>query len=90
MQKSYFKKICTEKIYFKFFKIKLAKLVSNDMESFSDASSSSVDIEEEVTKQTNTFKPFDMEPRKAIPKKYFALEKENNCQEEINLTRQDS
>ena len=30
-----------------------------------------------------------MEPRKAIPKKYFVSEKENTCEEEINLTRQD-
>ena len=58
--------------------------------SFSDATRNSSDIEEEVLKQTNTFKPFDMEPRKAIPKKDFVLEKENNCEEEINLTRQDS
>ena len=58
--------------------------------SFSDATRNSSDIEEEVIKQTNTFKPFDMEPRKAIPKKDFVLEKENNCEEEINLTRQDS
>ena len=58
--------------------------------SFSDATRNSSDIEEEVTKQTNTFKPFDMEPRKAIPRKDFVLEKENNCEEEINLTRQDS
>ena len=58
--------------------------------SFLDATRNSSDIEEEVIKQTNTFKPFDMEPRKAIPKKDFVLEKENNCEEEINLTRQDS
>ena len=58
--------------------------------SFSDATRNSSDIEEEVIKQTNTFKPFDMEPRKAIPKKDFVLEKENNCEEEINLTRQNS
>ena len=58
--------------------------------SFSDAPRNSSDLEDEVIKQTNTFKPFDMEPRKAIPKKDFVLEKENNCEEEINLTRQDS
>ena len=61
----------------------------NCSKSFSDASSNSLDIEEEVTKQINTLKPFDMEPRKAIPKKHFVSEKENNCEEEINLTPQD-
>ena len=30
-----------------------------------------------------------MEPRKAIRKKHFVLEEENNCEEEINLTPQD-
>ena len=30
-----------------------------------------------------------MESRKAIPKKHFVLEKENNCEEEINLILQD-
>ena len=30
-----------------------------------------------------------MEPCKAIPKKPFALEEENNCEEEITLTAQD-
>ena len=34
---------------------------------FSDSSSNSSDIEEEVTKQINMLKPFDMEPRNAIP-----------------------
>ena len=68
----------------------LAKLISssdiakNFSKSFSDASYS-WDIKEEI-KQLNT-KPFNMEPRKVIPKKHFVLGKENNC--EINLTRQD-
>ena len=70
----------------------LTKLISSDMEknyskSFFDASNSS-DIEEEKIKQINTLKPFDMEPRKAIPKKPF-VSKENNCEEEINFTPQD-
>ena len=30
-----------------------------------------------------------MKPRKAIPKKPFASEEANNCEEEINLTPQD-
>ena len=34
-------------------------------------------------------KPFDMEPRKAVPKKHSASEKENNYEEEIDLTAQD-
>ena len=34
-------------------------------------------------------KPFDMEPHKAIPKKYFVSEEENNCEKEIKLTPQD-
>ena len=72
---------------------KLTKLISSDMEkncskSFSDASNSS-DIEQEIIKQINTLKPFDMEPRKAIPKKSFVTEEENNCEEEIDLTTQD-
>ena len=33
-------------------------------------------------------KPFCMEPPKAIPKKLFVSEEENNCKEEINLTLQ--
>ena len=46
-------------------------------------------IKEEIIKQINTLKPFDMEPRKALPKKKkFASEEENNCEEEINLTPQ--
>ena len=39
--------------------------------------------------QINTLKPFDMEPRQAIPMKPFVSEEENNCQQEINLTPQD-
>ena len=54
---------------------------------FFDASNSS-DIEEEIIKQLNT-PPFNMEPGKAIPKKYLVLEEENNWEEEINLTPQD-
>ena len=30
-----------------------------------------------------------MEPSKAIPKKHFVLEEENNCEEEMNLIPQD-
>ena len=51
--------------------------------SFSDATDSS-DIEEEIIKQINMLKPFDVAPRKAIPKKLFASEVEKNCEEEIN------
>ena len=61
----------------------------NCSKSFSDASSNSSDIEEEVIKQINTLKPFDMEPCKAIPKKQIIPEKENHCEEEINLIPQD-
>ena len=57
-------------------------------ESSSDASSNCSGIEEEVIKQMNMLKPFDMEPRQAIPNKHFVSEKEN-CQDEINLTPQD-
>ena len=55
--------------------------------SFSDVRNSS-DIEEEIIKQINMLKPFGMEPPKAIPKKLFVSEEENNCKEEINLTLQ--
>ena len=55
---------------------------------FSDASNSS-GIEEDVIKQLNTLKPFYTEPRKAIPKKTFVSEEENNREEEINLTPED-
>ena len=58
------------------------------LKTFSDTSISS-DIEEEITKQISTLKPFDMEPCKAIPKKYFLLVEEIRCKEEINLTPQD-
>ena len=61
---------------------------SNCSKSFSDASNSS-DIEEEVIKQINTLKPFNMEPRMAIPKKHFVSEEENGCEEGINLIPQD-
>ena len=65
---------------------KLTKLISSDMKktcskSFSDVRNSS-DIEEEI----NMLKPFGMEPPKAIPKKLFVSEEENNCKEEISLT----
>ena len=56
--------------------------------SFTDASNTS-DIEDEIIKQINTQKPFDVEPCKAIPKKHFVSEEENNCEKEINLIRQD-
>ena len=39
-------------------------------------------------KQIKTLEPLDMEPHKTIPKKTFALEEENICAEEINLTPQ--
>ena len=72
---------------------KLTKLITSYIEkscskSFSDASNSS-DVEEEIIKQINTLKPFNMQPRKAIPKKAFVFEKENNCKGEINSTQQD-
>ena len=54
--------------------------------SFTDANNTS-DIKEEIIKQINTLKPFDMEPCKAIPKKNFVSEEENNCEKEINLMR---
>ena len=57
----------------------------NCSKSFSEISNSS-DIEEEIIKQINTLKPFDMEPYKDIPKKYFALGEENKREQEINLT----
>ena len=52
-----------------------ANWLSSDVEKncskvFSDASNSS-DIKEEIIKQINTLKPFNMEPRNAIPKKHF-------------------
>ena len=53
------------------------------------ASSNSSNIEEEVTKQINTLKPFNMEPRKAISEKHFVSDKGNNCEEEINLIPKD-
>ena len=59
----------------------------NCSKSFSDVRNSS-DIEEEIIKQINMLKPFGMEPPKAIPKKLFVSEEENNCKEEINLTPQ--
>ena len=59
----------------------------NCSKSFSDVRNSS-DIEEEIIKQINMLKPFGMEPPKAIPKKLFVSEEENNCKEEINLTLQ--
>ena len=34
-------------------------------------------------------KPFDMEPRRALPKKPFVSKEENNCEEEISLKLQD-
>ena len=60
----------------------------NCSKSFSEPCNSS-DIKEEIIKQINTLKPFDMEPRRAIPKKLVASEEENNWEEEINLTPQD-
>ena len=53
----------------------------NCLKSFSDASNS-IDIEEDIIKQVNMLKTFDMEPGKAVPKKPFVSEVENNCEEE--------
>ena len=50
--------------------------------SFSDASNSSY-IEEEIIKQIKTLKPFDMEPRKGIPKKPFVSEEENTVKKKL-------
>ena len=61
----------------------------NCAKSFLDASSNSSNIEEEVTKQINKLKPFNMDPRKAISEKHFVSDKGNNCEEEINLIPQD-
>ena len=47
----------------------------NCSKSFSDASTNSSDIKEEVTKQINMLKLFDMEPHKAIPEKHCVSEK---------------
>ena len=55
----------------------------NCSKSFSDSSSNSSDIEEEVTKQINMLKPFDMEPRNAIPQKHFVSEKENTVKKKL-------
>ena len=57
----------------------------NCSKSFSDTSNSS-DIEEEIIKQIKTLKRFDMESRKAVSKKNFVSEEENNYDKEINLT----
>ena len=59
----------------------------NCSKSFSNASNYS-DIKEKIIKQLNTLKRFNMEPPRAIPKKHFVSEEENNC-EKINLTPQD-
>ena len=61
---------------------KLTKLINSNMEkicskSFSNANNSS-EIKEEIIKHINTPKPFDMEPRKATPKKPFVSEEEND------------
>ena len=53
-----------------------SEVEKNCSKSFSDASSNSSDIKEEVTKQVITLKPFDMEPPKAILQKKILLEKE--------------
>ena len=42
--------------------------------SFSDASNSS-DFEEEIIKEMSTLKPFDMESRKAVPRKHVLEER---------------
>ena len=53
----------------------------NCPKSFSDASDS-LDVKEDIIKQVNMLKTFDMEPGKAVPKKPFVSEVENNCEEE--------
>ena len=40
-------------------------------------------------KQINTLKPFNVKPCKAIPKKPFVPEEENNCEKDINLLLED-
>ena len=42
-----------------------------------------------VIKQINTMKPFNMQPRAAVPYKTFVMEEENNFEEEISLASQD-
>ena len=91
-RKSYLKEICA-KISYVFHKQTGKIISSSDLEKnctkyFLNASNSS-NIKEEIIKQLNKSKPFNMEPRKAIPKKYFVSEEENACEEEINLTQQD-
>ena len=76
-----------------FFKIRLIKLINRDTDkncskSFSDSNDSS-DIAEEIIKQISKLRPFDMEPRKTVPKKPSVSGEENNCEEEINLAPQD-
>ena len=71
----------------------MAKLISKDEKKFVQnlfVMPATVPISKKgLLKQINTLKPFDMEPRKAIRKKHFVLEEQNNCEEEINLTPQD-
>ena len=56
--------------------------------SLSDATNSS-DIKEEIIKQINMLKPFDMELLNTIPKQHFVSKEENKYEKEINLTPQD-
>ena len=49
----------------------------------------SSDIEEEIIKQINKLKTFNMEPPKSIAQKHLVSEEENNCEEEINFASQD-
>ena len=72
---------------------KLTKLKCSDMEkdysNFFLMTATLQILKKRLLNKKNTLKPFDMELRKAIPKKLFVSEEENNCQEELNLTPQD-
>ena len=72
----------TDKVNKKWYRKKSRKIPS-------DGSNSSDIEEEEIIKQINTLKLINMEPRKAIPKKLFVSEEENNCEEVIISTPRD-
>ena len=73
-KRNYLKEPCTEKIFSNLLKqtdkINRQLYKKNCSKSFSD-DINCPDIEEEIIKQINMLKPFDMETRKAIPKKSF-------------------
>ena len=93
-KRNYLREICTEKILSdvfkqtdkinKQFKKIFQQIKKNCSKSFSDLSNSS-DVKEQIIKQINTLKPFKMELHKAIPKKPFVSEEENNCKKDIDL-----